>query len=300
MDAEVIASSVQVDGAWGVVGTEGEPRRVTNVEMTLDSGDRPASGQDWVTAHERRTSFKGRSTMRTVFVNPERCIGCLQCELACAVEHSASRDESVAFREVPTPRKRVHVEAGPVPGLAFPNRCRHCDPAPCLNVCPTGAIVRDAEIEVVLVDAKRCIGCAMCAVVCPFDVLTFHPLADGPGAEAPVAVKCDGCADRLRAGEEPACSEVCKVDALVFGELNDLMDAGRVRETSSIFSAIAPVATAPAAPDHLAGWRRWGAATVAAGDAAEQINPRRARLGTPGDGHPGDTPDEAAESEGAR
>jgi carbon-monoxide dehydrogenase iron sulfur subunit len=237
--------------------------------------------------------------MRTVFVNPERCIGCLQCELACAVEHSASRDESVAFRELPTPRKRVHVEPGPVPGLAFPNRCRHCDPAPCLNVCPTGAILRDAEVDVVLVNAKRCIGCAMCAVVCPFDVLTFHPLAEGVGPEVPVAVKCDGCVDRLRIGEEPACSEVCKVDALVFGELNELVGAGRVRVTGSVLSGIAAVPAFPALPEHLAGWRRWGEATVAAGDAAEQITPRSARLGAPGASHPGDIPGEATESEGA-
>jgi Fe-S-cluster-containing hydrogenase component 2 len=50
--------------------------------------------------------------MRTVFVNPERCIGCLQCEVACALEHSASQDLALAFHEVPLPRKRVHVEAG--------------------------------------------------------------------------------------------------------------------------------------------------------------------------------------------
>ena len=99
--------------------------------------------------------------MQTVFVNPERCIGCLQCELACAVEHSASQDAATAFLEVPVPRKRVHVEPGPMPTLAFPNRCRHCDPAPCLQVCPSGAITREDELGVVLVEPKRCIGCAM-------------------------------------------------------------------------------------------------------------------------------------------
>ena len=78
--------------------------------------------------------------MRTVFINPEQCIGCLQCEIACAIEHSVSQDGSVAFLETPVPRKRIHVEAGPVATTAFPNRCRHCNPAPCLQVCPSGAI----------------------------------------------------------------------------------------------------------------------------------------------------------------
>src|SRR5690349_8202163 len=101
--------------------------------------------------------------MRTVFVNPDLCIGCRQCEIACATEHSAAKDEATAFLEVPVPRARLHVEPGPVVSTAFPNRCRHCDPAPCLQVCPTGAITRDQEHGLVLVNAKRCIGCAMCA-----------------------------------------------------------------------------------------------------------------------------------------
>ena len=206
--------------------------------------------------------------MQTVFVNPERCIGCLQCELACAVEHSASQDAATAFLEVPVPRKRVHVEPGPMPTLAFPNRCRHCDPAPCLQVCPSGAITREDELGVVLVEPKRCIGCAMCAGVCPFDVITFHPLADGPGSEVAVAVKCDGCVDRVRRGDEPACAEVCKVDALVFGELNELVSAGSLREAGAVLAAAGVGATPLPGGDPLAGWRAWGAAERAARDAS--------------------------------
>jgi carbon-monoxide dehydrogenase iron sulfur subunit len=86
--------------------------------------------------------------MKTVFIQPELCIGCRQCELACAVEHSASKDETAAFLESPVPRTRIHVEPGPVSSTAFPNRCRHCNPAPCIQVCPTGAMARDAEYDV--------------------------------------------------------------------------------------------------------------------------------------------------------
>ncbi len=219
--------------------------------------------------------------MRSVFVNPERCIGCLQCELACSVEHSTSQDERLAFLERPVPRRRIHVQSGTVSGTAFPNRCRHCNPAPCLNVCPTGAITADEELGVVLVNPKRCIGCAMCAIVCPFDVITFYPLQDGPGDGIPVAVKCDGCIDRLLKGQVPACTEICKVDALVFGELNDLIAAGRVRETRSVLSWRRGEPTPSPGGDPLAPMRSFGEARLSVTNAAaeygrswSQVSPR--------------------------
>ena len=204
--------------------------------------------------------------MQKVFVNPERCIGCLQCEVACAVEHSQSRELTQAFGEVPLPRKRVHVLAGPVPSTSFPNECRHCDRAPCEQVCPTGAIARNADGALVLVDARRCIGCAMCAVVCPFDVITFYPLVDALNATTSVAVKCDGCVERVERGDQPACVEVCKVDALVYGDLNDLVAQGRLRVTGAVLATAG--STAPVGPggDPLASWRSFGAAQVAARD----------------------------------
>lgn len=203
--------------------------------------------------------------MRTVFVNPERCIGCLQCEIACAVEHSESKQEAFAFLERPLPRKRVHVEAGPVATTAYPNRCRHCDPAPCQRVCPTSAISRDDELGLVLVDAARCIGCAMCAVVCPFDVITFYPLVGGPDHRTAVAVKCDGCETRVRRGDTPACVEVCKVDALVYGDINVLVGQGRLRETGAVLAAASMHPEPVPKPDPLAGWRSWGEAMATAG-----------------------------------
>lgn len=201
-------------------------------------------------------SERQRRAPRSVFVNPEHCIGCRQYEFACAVEHSRSNDQFAAFLEDPVPRTRVHVEAGDVPSTSFPNRCRHCDPAPCQQVCPTGAVSRDDEMGVVLIEATRCIGCAMCAVVCPFDVISFYPLAEGPDPQTDVAVKCDGCIDRQRRHEVPACAEACKVEALVYGELNELIRSGRVRETRAVLGA-ADLTHQPAA-DPLAGWHAWG------------------------------------------
>jgi carbon-monoxide dehydrogenase iron sulfur subunit len=117
-------------------------------------------------------------------------------------------------------------------------------------------VSRDTAHDIVLVDPGKCIACAMCAMVCPFDVITFHPMADGAAPHV-AATKCDGCIERVRRDEVPACVEVCKVGALVFGELNELMAEGRAGETAKTLAAMALVG-GPEEPDPIAGWRAWG------------------------------------------
>ena len=195
--------------------------------------------------------------MRTVFVDPQRCIGCGQCEFACATAHSRSRDPVMALAEVPSPRPRVHVQAGPVPNTAYPGKCHHCNPAPCLGVCPSGAISRDATHDTVLIEGARCIACAMCAMVCPFDVITYHPMTVN-GDVRTAAVKCDGCIDRVRKGLVPACVETCKTGALRFGEINELVADDRRREAERVLVAAGGQEPEPGA-DGIAAWRATGA-----------------------------------------
>lgn len=205
--------------------------------------------------------------MKTVFVNPERCIGCKQCQIACAVEHSQSKDIYQAVFESVTPQPRIRVASGLYLNSSFPNTCRHCDPAPCIGVCPTGAITRDTDQSMVLVDGPKCITCAMCAMVCPFDVLTFYPLPHVDLKKA-VAVKCDQCRERQQQGEDPACVEACKVDALVFGEVNELVKQASTHlaeEVSVAVGEIKPQMTRLAA--HVEAWREWG-------ETVNQINNR--------------------------
>lgn len=80
--------------------------------------------------------------MKTVIVRPERCVGCWQCRLACAAEHSRAKDLVGALFEDVTPSPRLKIYPGRL-NLAFPNKCRHCDPAPCQAVCIAGAINKD-------------------------------------------------------------------------------------------------------------------------------------------------------------
>lgn len=194
--------------------------------------------------------------MKTVFVFPERCVCCKQCEVACAVEHSQSKDLYQAVFEAPRPRPRIHVAPGIYMNTAFPNKCRHCDPAPCMMVCPTGAISREGDI--VLINGDRCITCAMCAMVCPFDVIRYYeaPVLLG---ERTVALKCDHCIERQKQGRIPACVEVCKVGALQFGELNELIRKASTRLAQAISVAMGAIPTeAPRLPASIEAWRSWG------------------------------------------
>ena len=90
----------------------------------------------------------------------------------------------------------------------------HCEDAPCLLACPTGAIRREAGAQVVGVDAGLCIGCHSCSIACPFGVPRFG--TDGK------MQKCDLCNERLKCGLEPACVRVCPTRALRKGSPNVL------------------------------------------------------------------------------
>lgn len=159
--------------------------------------------------------------MKSVIIEPEKCIGCRHCSLACAVEHSKSKTLLGAIQETPMPRARIFVDLV-VDQQTFPNRCRHCDPAPCLDACPSGAIFRDEETGSILIDQARCINCAMCAMACPFGVIRFFADTRMAGRTS-VAIKCDNCVDRQNAKMTPACVNACKTGALTFKEINQAM-----------------------------------------------------------------------------
>lgn len=124
---------------------------------------------------------------REILLRPERCILCHACEVACAREHGG----------------RENVWVVPVDGSGVPVLCRHCESAPCVAVCHTGALVRDGD-EVRLLP-ERCTGCELCLWACPFGAV-------GLDLAAKRAYKCDHCAHRA----EPACTLTCPSGALTY------------------------------------------------------------------------------------
>ena len=158
--------------------------------------------------------------MKEIFVNMEKCLGCKSCELACAVEHSRTRHLFTALSERPLPRKRVFVEQGE--GKKVPLQCRHCREAPCVDACISGALRWDSQLNLVVHNRERCVGCWMCIMVCPFGVI-------GREKESRVAIKCDRCPER----DEPACVEACPTGTLLFAALEEVekLKRGKVIKT---------------------------------------------------------------------
>lgn len=132
---------------------------------------------------------------RFILADPEKCIGCRTCEVACMMSH-----QDAAAPDALTSRIRV------VKGGTFTTAvgCHQCEDAPCANVCPSGAIRRTAGAW--LVDQARCIGCKSCMVACPFGAMQVRYVA-----ERARALKCDLCAHREGG---PACVEACPTRAL--------------------------------------------------------------------------------------
>jgi carbon-monoxide dehydrogenase iron sulfur subunit len=139
-----------------------------------------------------------------------------------------------------------------------------------MSVCPTGAISRDADTGTVVVDGDKCITCAMCAMVCPFDVITFYASYRAKLDKA-VAIKCDHCIERLRRDEIPACVEACKVGALVFGDVNQLVKMARTKLAQTVSVAVGQIEPAMARlPANVEAWRDLGRTISQIGREVEQ------------------------------
>ncbi len=167
---------------------------------------------------------------RAIFTVMEKCVACKGCEMACAIEHSQSKNLAMAMHETPTPRPRVRVQAAG--SYSYPSRCNHCQDAACVTACPTGAMARRGANNAVTVDKDKCIGCWMCVMVCPFGGVTADPATKR-------ALKCDLCPERAAEGLEPACVAACPTEALVFVTPEELAD-GRRRTTA--YSALGAAA----------------------------------------------------------
>jgi len=161
--------------------------------------------------------FKGIQ-LKQIFCRIERCLGCKSCELACAVEHSSSKDTIESLTEGPRPVHRVRVlslgDKGEYVRLrSVALQCRQCAEPACAEACICGGIAKDRDTGAVTFNTERCVGCWSCTMVCPFGAIVRVQ-------DSCNTAKCDLCPDR----ESPACVTACPTGALVFCEPEEFLE----------------------------------------------------------------------------
>ena len=164
-------------------------------------------------------------------IDLDTCVGCHACAVNCKEWNTGGEGAPLSDQDPyggepsGTWLNRIHAfetvpEEGPAKVVHFPRSCLHCDNAPCVTVCPTGASYKRGEDGIVLVNEDACIGCGLCAWACPYGAREMD-------AEEKVMKKCTLCVDRIyneNLPEEdrvPACVRTCPAGARHFGDLGD-------------------------------------------------------------------------------
>ncbi|MBU0492885.1 MAG: 4Fe-4S dicluster domain-containing protein [Chloroflexi bacterium] len=134
--------------------------------------------------------------MKRILVYENVCSGCRACQVACMAHHE---------RRFGTATARLRVTKVEHEGIDRPHICRQCQPAPCVDACPSQALYRDDVTGAILLSPDDCVGCAVCVDACPFGMVGLHP-------ETGLALICDLC------GGDPACVKRCATGAIVYRE----------------------------------------------------------------------------------
>lgn len=132
--------------------------------------------------------------MKSLSIDPGKCTGCLQCEMACSYELEGTFNPA---------RSRIKVFTFHSEGRFVPYTCTQCDEAWCMQACPVDAIVVNAVTGSKDILNDVCVGCKVCTIACPFGTVNYNS-ASGK------VTKCDLC------GGDPQCVEACPTDAITY------------------------------------------------------------------------------------
>ncbi len=164
-------------------------------------------------------------------IDLDTCVGCHACVISCKGWNTENYGAALSDTDAYGPNvsgtflNRVHSyevkpETGPAQLIHFPKSCLHCEDAPCVTVCPTGASYKRTADGIVLVNEDACIGCGLCAWACPYGARELD-------ASAGVMKKCTLCIDRIynenlpEEDQIPACVRTCPAGARHFGDFAD-------------------------------------------------------------------------------
>jgi len=133
---------------------------------------------------------------KVLAIDPVKCTGCLQCEMACSLTHHGV---------MVTAKSRIKVFNFEAAGRKVPYTCTQCAEAWCVNACPVDAIVLDQTTGAKVVKMGTCVGCKVCTIACPFGTINYVH-------ETGKVQKCDLC------GGDPACVAACPTGAIAYVE----------------------------------------------------------------------------------
>jgi Fe-S-cluster-containing hydrogenase component 2 len=135
--------------------------------------------------------------MKSLKIIPEKCTGCIQCELACSWVQTGMFQPAYSV---------IRVNIFDEQASYAPYTCFQCKEAWCMTPCPVNAITINADTGAKVVLDETCVGCGLCAIACPFGTMFYNP-------QTHKAFKCDLC------GGDPACAQACPTGAIEFTEL---------------------------------------------------------------------------------
>jgi len=181
-------------------------------------------------ARERR---KAPANAVGLLYDTTKCIGCKACVVACKEANGLPADTTGyggGLYDAPqslneTTKNIIQLYEEGDERSFVKKQCMHCIDPGCVGACMLGALSK-REYGIVTWDPDLCIGCRYCQMACPFNVPKFEW-----SKVAPKIVKCELCNHRLAEGKEPACSEVCPRQAVIFGKYTELLTEAHRRLT---------------------------------------------------------------------
>ena len=132
--------------------------------------------------------------LKALVIDPGKCTGCKQCEMACSLENEGEFNVS---------KSRIRVFDFHEQGQMVPYTCTQCAEAWCQQACPVNAITTEPGTGVKIVHENICVGCKVCTIACPFGTINYD-------ASTHKVIKCDLCPGH------PACADACPTVPITF------------------------------------------------------------------------------------
>lgn len=131
---------------------------------------------------------------------PERCTGCLMCELSCSYFHYHVFNPNLS---------RIYIEKDEHKGVENPLVCVQCKNPVCEKVCPVQAFYKTPD-GYTHVDEEKCTGCGACVEACPFKAIRINSITNS-------LLRCDLC------DGEAHCVQWCPTGVLEYDQVIPLI-----------------------------------------------------------------------------